>query len=331
MNSAQKLLYQEIEKARNSRLLVYATGDRQGMETQIGNDATDYFAEHLDAIGIVHKITLFLYTCGGNTLAGWNIVNLIRQFCDDFEVIVPVKARSTGTLMCLGANRIIMTKQATLGPIDPSMNTPLNPVAASNGQEIRVPVSVEAIKGFLELARHELNANEAALASIFEVLAQNVHPLVLGEAYRATGQIKMLAKKLLVNQVSDEDKIEKIVSFLCSESGSHDYTISRREARDNLGLIIEKPDEALYGLIKKAYDGIRDELNLRTPYSPALLLGAQGSRPYCERRVLLESVAGGVDAFVSEGVLTRIPLPQNPSAIAINDQRTFEGWKHYDE
>ena len=209
MTDERKALYEAIEKERNSKLLVYITGDKAGWETQIANDATDYITEHLDKIGVVPKISLFLFTNGGNTLAGWNIVNLIRQFCDDFEIIVPGKARSTGTLMCLGANRIIMTKQATLGPIDPSVNTPLNPTIPNAGPQARVPVSVEAIKGFLELAKHELNLkDERALADIFNVLADKVHPLVLGEVYRAIGQIQMLARKLLVNQVTDEEKIK---------------------------------------------------------------------------------------------------------------------------
>ncbi len=43
----------------------------------------------------------------------------------------------------------------------------------------------------------------------------------------------------------------RIVQFLVSESGSHDYTINRREARDQLGLKIEKPDDTLYSKIKK--------------------------------------------------------------------------------
>ena len=185
MTEERKELYRQIEAQRNSKLLVYVTGDKAGWETQIANDATDYITEHLDKIGVVPKISLFLFTNGGNTLAGWNIVNLIRQFCDDFEIIVPSKARSTGTLMCLGANRIIMTKQATLGPIDPSVNTPLNPTIPNAGPQARVPVSVEAIKGFLELAKHELKLKDnKALADVFKVLAEKVHPLVLGDVYR---------------------------------------------------------------------------------------------------------------------------------------------------
>ena len=328
MNSERKQLYEAIEKERNSKLLVYVTGDKAGWETQIANDATDYISDQLDKIGVVEKISLLLFTNGGSTLAGWNIVNLIRQFCDDFEIIVPSKARSTGTLMCLGANRIIMTKQATLGPIDPSVNTPLNPTVPNAGPQARVPVSVEAIKGFLELAKHELNLkDDKALADIFNVLADKVHPLVLGEVYRAIGQIQMLARKLLVNQVKDESKIEKIISFLCSESRSHDYTINRREAKNELGLNVEKPSDSLYDLINRTYMSIREELQLRTSFNPESYLGADSSKEYTIKRTLIESLAGSTDCFVSEGRFAKIELPPQ---MGIQDQRIFEGWKHYD-
>jgi len=85
------------------------------METQIHQEVLDMFADHLDAPFPAKKISLILYTRGGDTLAAWNLVNLIRMYCDKLEVIVPSKARSSGTLICLGADTIVMTKQATLG------------------------------------------------------------------------------------------------------------------------------------------------------------------------------------------------------------------------
>lgn len=62
--------------------------------------------------------------------------------------------------------------------------------------------------------------------------------------------------------------------------GSHDYTINRCEARDDLGLQIEKPDNKLYGTVKKIHDGISQELELTTPYNLGLLLGAQPMARY---------------------------------------------------
>jgi hypothetical protein len=330
-------LYQEIEKRRESKLLVYVTGDRPGFETQIHPEVLDYFIDHLDRIGKPKKISLLLYTRGGNTLGAWSLVNLIRQFCDEFEVIIPAKAHSAGTLISLGANTIIMTKQATLGPIDPSLNSPLNPQnpLAPQNPMARVPVSVESIKGYFQLAQEDLKINnEENLKDILINLSNQVHPIVLGDVYRSRTQIQMLAKKLLSKQINDKKKIEKIIAFLCSDSGSHDYTIYRREARDELGLNIEKPDDSFYNIIKDTFNSIKLELELNTPFDPNLMLGTQTTVNYSARRILIESLQFGTHVFVSEGTLIKQvqTIPQQPplppiQRTLIDDQRKFEGWR----
>ena len=140
----------------------------------------------------------------------------------------------------------------------------------------------------------------------------------------------MLAKKLLANQKHAEEKLEELLRFLCSESGSHDYTINRREARDELGLPIEKPDDELYALIKAIYDDIASELELALPYDPNSLLGTDNAKDYCLPRALVESVAGGSHRFCSEGKLVRSQVQPKPGVVqvAIQDNRTFEGWRH---
>jgi len=332
--------YKWIEKNRNSKLLVYFTGDRQGMETQIAQDALEYFSEQLDKIGKVERISLMLYTRGGDTMAAYSLVNLIRQFCKEFEIIIPSKARSSGTIISLGADKIIMTKQATLGPIDPSLNSPLNPQNPQipNNPQARIPVSVESIQGFFDLAKGELKINaEGNLKDILLSLSEKVHPLVLGNVYRSRTQIQMVAKKLLQKQLGNDEaeKINKIISFLCSDSGSHDYAIYRNEARDELGLSIDKPDDEQYKKIKEVFDDIRSELKLLEPFNPNLVLGAGTTTNYSCRRVLLESIQGGTDVYVTEGTLTKTkqtinqPSPLPPiTRSAIENQMNFEGWKH---
>ena len=67
-----------------------------------------------------------------------------------------------------------------------------------------------------------------------------------------------LAKRLLtLHKIDDEKQVEKIIKFLCSESGSHDYTIHRREALEDLGLHIEKPNDGFYRIIKSIFDDIQ--------------------------------------------------------------------------
>jgi len=323
-------LYKKLEEKQNSQVLVYITGDRRGLETSIGNDVYDFFVNQLDKIGPVPKISLFLYTRGGDTLSAWSIINLIKQFADEVEVIVPSKCHSAGTLMSLGAKQIIMTKQATLGPIDPSVNHPLNPQIPGAPLGVNIPISVEAIEGYIQLMKEKCEFNKGHDTNkLIEILSNNIHPVVLGQVYRAKTQIKMLSRRLLSEQVEDEAKIEKIIDFLCSSSGSHDYTIHRREARDELGLNIITPDDALYKIIKDIYDDIENELELTTTYDPNQNLGANQTASYSFKRALIESIAGGSYYFISEGILSRQIIQVQPGVAQqmINDQRTYDGWK----
>lgn len=331
--------YKWLESKRKSKVLVYFTGDRSGMETQIAPDVLEYFSEQLDKIGKVKKISLYLYTRGGDTMAAWSLVNLIRQFCTEFEVIIPSKARSSGTIISLGADNILMTKQATLGPIDPSLNSPLNPQNPSIPQNpaARIPVSVESIQGFFDLAKNELKLNdERNLKDVLLNLSEKVHPLVLGNVYRTRTQIQMVARKLLQKQLGpgQSEQIEKIISFLCSDSGSHDYAIYRNEAKDELGLSIEKPDDETYKVIKDIFDNIREDLKLLEPFNPNLELGLNTTKNYSCRRVLLESIEGGTDVYVTEGALIKTIQTINQQGLPpinrtmIENQMNFEGWKH---
>jgi len=79
--------YQPLEQEFDSKILVYITSDRPNMSAQISPDVIDYFIDHLDKIDPCKKISLFLYTRGGDTSATRNIVNLLRMYCDYLQVI----------------------------------------------------------------------------------------------------------------------------------------------------------------------------------------------------------------------------------------------------
>lgn len=326
MHNERITLLQKIEQRRNSRAILFVTGDRPGLETQIHQEAYDSFVNLLDDIGVVDRISLILYTRGGNTLAAWSFVNLIQQFCGDFEVIIPSKAHSAGTLISLGAKKIVMTKQATLGPIDPSISTSLNPKIDGGPPDARAPVSVEAVNGFLELGKsHMDNPDSHAIKDLILQLSNKIHPLVLGEVFRSKSQIEMLGEKLLKTTGLGQDKIAPILSFLCSESGSHDYTIHRREAR-TMGLPIDTPNDDFYVEIKSVYDDFAAELALTQKWNPIGAMGQQQSLSYVNKRCLLESTTGGSFYFSTEGMLRQHAQPNQPPQI--QDTRTFEGWKH---
>jgi len=135
----------------------------------------------------------------------------------------------------------------------------------------------------------------------------------------------------LKRQVSHEAKRKEIIDFLCAESGSHDYTINRREARE-LGLSIENPSDDLYSLLRKVHLSYVEELSLLDPYDPHSLLGQSQTIDYVFPRAVIESCKTGCHRFLSEGTLTRTMIQQmGPTGpiqqVAINDNRRFEGWR----
>lgn len=321
-------LYRQIEQERDSKVIAYVTGDRPGLETRIASDAIDIFVKHLDEIGVTEKISLFLYTRGGGTIASWSVANLLRTFCKRLEVIVPLNCHSGGTLICLAADTIVMTRQATLSPIDPSINTPLNPAIPGAEPGSTMPVSVEDVNAYLEQARQwrgDANSVEA-----FGSLTQAVHPLVIGYAFRVRSQIRMLGQRLLSFHMTDQAQKDAILNFLCSDSGSHDYTINGIEALNELNLPVEAPVPHFYRVIKELDDSFANQLKLREPLDLQLELGDARSLNYEFRRACVESVNAGAHTVVTAGVLSRhrIEAPNGTDAEEITDERTFDGWRH---
>lgn len=148
----------------------------------------------------------------------------------------------------------------------------------------------------------------------------------------------MLAKKLLKHQSLDEQKQDEIIKFLCKESGSLDYTIYRKEAREELGLNIEQPDDALYDIIKALYTDIKKEMELDIPFVPPLILAGQNTCQYSYHRVIIDSIPGGGDICITEGQMSKqttmpqvapgVFMPNITPQTVIQDNRTFEGWRH---
>jgi len=298
--SERQSIIQEIQALTNSRLICYITGDRRGLETRIAGDTLPLVYDHLRRIGSVPRLNLFLYTVGGDSLAGWALVSLVREFGETFGVIIPFRALSCGTLIALGADELIMAKGAQLSPVDPSLASPYNPAAPGQIQPGAVqllPVSVEDVIGYLKLAREEASIKgDEGISKIMAVLSEKVHPMALGAVYRSREQIRLLASKLLGMHERDSEKIKKLVDTLTKELPSHQYLISRKEAKGELGLKISEPTLRLDELIWNLYKDYEEQLQLNVPYNPEAILGASGSVTVTFDRAVIESLSpeGGI-------------------------------------
>ncbi len=83
--SRRQRIYRAIEKDRESRVMCFVTGDRKNMETRLATDSVRLFASRFDGIFPTKKISLNLYTRGGNILAAWSLINMLRVFCEELD------------------------------------------------------------------------------------------------------------------------------------------------------------------------------------------------------------------------------------------------------
>lgn len=112
-------------------------------------------------------------------------------------------------------------------------------------------MSVKAINGYLAFAKKEAGLSSAeARRGVLRALSDRVDPFVLGDVDRSRTQIRMLGRRLMKGHLTDEDRITRVLDFLCSESGSHHYAIYRQEACDELGLRVERPTDQTYAIIR---------------------------------------------------------------------------------
>ena len=287
-------LINQIQEARNSKVICYVTGDRQNLQTKIAHDCHPLIFSHLREIGTTNKIDLFLYTQGGLTVAGWGLVHLIREFCKVFAVLVPFRALSCGTLICLGADEIVMGRLGQLGPIDPSTQNPFNPPipGVPISPQNTLPMNVEDVVSFIDLAKREIGLKgDAGLSVALETLSKmNPYaPLALGAAHRVRPQIVMLAKGLLKIHMADRPKeMKRIVEILAKQLGSHDYLIGRKEAKE-IGLKVTDASTEVETLIWELYSEYEGMMELNTPYSPQTFLGQQQSATGTFNRAAIES------------------------------------------
>jgi hypothetical protein len=110
-------LIKQIDDAENTHLICYIGGPN----TEIDRNDIIGFVDLLHNIPENEPIDLFLHTFGGDVDACEKLVRLIHANVVDapFRVIIPDLAKSSGTLMALGANQILMSDTSELGMIDP--------------------------------------------------------------------------------------------------------------------------------------------------------------------------------------------------------------------
>lgn len=314
-------IIRKLQDERSSKIISYILGDSQPFATKIANDVVPILNKHLNKIGKQKSINLFLYTTGGDMIAPLRIVNLIREYTDNLEVLIPRKAHSAGTLLSLGANKIVMGKAGELSPIDPSTSHPFNPKKADGEKPLEI--SVEDVNSYFLFAKEQAKLKkETDLMKAFELLVEKLHPLALGNIYRGYRMASILAQKLLsthikTNSKEAKDKIDSIVKKLTEDIPVHGYPINRREAKENIGLRVEFASLKIERQLENLFEQYSNHLQLGSSFSPMQILGDKAQAQYTRDGALVESEIG-LDTFTFKADITKVISPEGRPIPSIN-------------
>lgn len=277
MNREKRIeLIKKVQDKRKSKIIVLVTSDRINLSAPIHQLMTDTIYEQLRTIKSKNEefdnIDLFLYSRGGDSDAPWSIVSAIRETFPNkqFNVLIPFRAHSAATMISLGADEIIMTEKAELGPVDITIsNSPLNPPHPLN--KVPIDISVEDVMGYIGLLDKINCTKPKEKIKSFEILSSHINPLGIGKVNRLLEQTKLVAGRMLAirkNNLKNSQKRE-IVKKLGSEIYSHRHSISRTEAKEiGLSYVKNAEDYGIEDTLWELFKLYSESLVLNEPFDP---------------------------------------------------------------
>lgn len=269
----------KLQEVRGGTIVItYITSTRPGLEIPMAMDAVRKISRHLSAIKTSKdktKIDLFIHSNGGDGIVPWRLVTLIREYCNEFSVLVPHRAFSAATLTSIGADNIYMHPMGMLGPTDPKVANDYNPQDPRNLNN-KLGISVEDVISYINFVKEDIGIrHEDELVKALEYLAgdNRIHPLALGNVKRFYAQSRMMAKKLLelhMDKVKEEHKIIEIADNLNSKLYFHGHPINRLEAKEQLGLKVRNTPKELEKAMWELYEEYENDMKLEVPFNPLL-------------------------------------------------------------
>lgn len=237
---------ERLEQLRDSKVLVYFS------YTPLDDTIIIPLYKQLKEIGHTKKIDLLLHSYGGAVDTPYKVVKLIREFCDEFAVIVPFVAKSAASMLVLGADEVVMGPISELGPVDPLVAHPVF-------KDVLIPV--QAVWHCLEyLQRSVVSCSDEEVASFMVTpLLNKLDPWLIGDYEKTIKASKQYAETLLSNYMLKDDpqKVLKVTQALTEGYYSHGYPIGRHEAKE-LGLKVTEANGELWDIIWQLYLGYEE-------------------------------------------------------------------------
>lgn len=271
---ALQALLAELEHLRQSRVILYIGQDRGRFPHQISEEDMPPLFACLRQKERVDRLDLVLHLAGGSIPCAHGLCHLLHTYGKHVSMLVPYKARSAGTLLCLGAHEIVMGPFAQLGPIDPLMAQQAS--SASGNPPL---IAAEDIRAFQHMAKtwFGIEGSEHNI-QLLQLLCERIFPTSLTAFFRAAQQIKATTEqhlRLHLPEASPEQR-QKIAEYLIQGCYSHDHIITRDDARE-IGLTVTSPSQQEEALLWQIWEICSQDL--LAPVS-ALAHQEEGPHPF---------------------------------------------------
>jgi hypothetical protein len=227
-------LIKQIQINSRRRLICYVSG----IEALIDRDDTLGFVDLLHNMPRGGNLDLLLHTGGGNVDAAEKLIWMVRATvgAGHLRVIIPDFAKSAGTLIALGADKIVMSDTSELGPIDPQ-------ITLNDGHANFIPHSVlhylDAYKTHSESL--QLNANDVAA----QIMLGKLDPATVKVFEAARDRAREVGEKHLRRWMFQTEKgnFTDIVRLLMDIKRwpSHGQMINWQDAHE-IGLLVDYLD-----------------------------------------------------------------------------------------
>ena len=189
------------------------------------------------------KVCFVLITHGGDPNAAYRIARATNHHFEKVEILIPDICKSAGTLLCIGANRLIFGNKGELGPLDIQLSKPDELHESMSGLAIMQAINAlqdQVLKSFrtyfldIRMGSGIKTKTAAEIATqladgFIAPIAARIDPLTLGEHQRAIQIAYDYGQRLnsMVNSLKS-DALDKLIGSY----PSHGFVIDRKEATD---------------------------------------------------------------------------------------------------
>lgn len=191
------------------------------------------------------NLLLILVTSGGDADAAYRIARTIQDFYTDFTILIPGWCKSAGTMLAIGANRIVFGPLGELGPLDVQMGKKDEIFGYISGLDLQYGINHLKTTGFsmfedfmlktMRKSRYQVTLKTAAeIASgltqaYISKIAEQISPLNIGETIRLVNIANEYGTRLdeKYSNLRDQNSLDKLISGY----PSHGFVIDLREAQ----------------------------------------------------------------------------------------------------